>query len=98
MKLYKLKQDKKEIFLNWGILLQTKYLAEVKETLKQENCTKELFNFFELNNEFYVIGHMEGDNFVKPELTELNIQHKQILKDCFEASIELKEVYNIKSN
>ncbi len=97
MKLYKLKNDKKEIFLNWGILLQTTYFDEVQETLKQENCTKELFNIFELNNEFYVIVHMEGDNFNKPELSELNIKHKQVLKECFDSSIHLEEVYNIKS-
>ena len=82
----------------WGKKLMTEYLDEARETLKEENSTREFFYIFRIEDKYYGAANMEGDNIIPSNLNrELNRKHREILKECTEGTIELEDIYNIKA-
>jgi hypothetical protein len=97
MYIYKLNKGKELIFKQWTDYLNSR-IDEVKIELKHENCSREFFHIFEIKDEYYAIGHMEGENIKKARDNELNNKHKEILKECFEKRIESQKLYDISIN
>jgi len=96
MKIYKIKKDQENKFLEWGEKLSNEFKEEAIQSLREENCTREMFYLFKIGEDYFAAGHMEGSNIKPSTDTELNREHKKILKECLDDSITLSEVYNLK--
>lgn len=95
--LFKVKPDKLETWQEWAATLKTRE-SEVLETLKEENCTRELGVLFTVGYEHYVYMAMEFDG---PELpsnqdVELNRQHRAKLKECLEPVAKGEVLYDFR--
>lgn len=96
MKIYKLKPGKEVVFKNWTQQISTTYLHEAVESLKEENCTRELFIMFCIDNNYYVAAHMEGDNILPSNRErEINITHKTTLAECVESVVPYESLFDI---
>lgn len=97
MKIYQIHQNKLPKLIVWGNKIEGVYFSEAVETLKQENCTREYFYYFSINDIDFIVGNMEGSNFLSPEKTKLNIEHKRILKECIKQEVKIDKIYDISS-
>lgn len=98
MKIFKLKKDKVEKFKEWTHLLNTTLRDEAMLSLKEENCSRELIQFFEIQGEFYIATHIEGEDIVPSNKErEINKRHIEIMKECIEEKIATETLYDIKS-
>ena len=94
MNIYKLRNNKIDTFKEWCRYLNT--IPElVGEELKHENCSREFFHIIKIEDSYYAIGHMEGQNIQKARDNKLNNMHKSTLKECFEERIEFEILYDI---
>lgn len=64
MTIFKIKENKIEIFKDWANKISTELCDKAIESLKEENCTHEIFNYFEIDGRFYVVAHMEGGEYI----------------------------------
>lgn len=69
---------------------------QARETLREENCTREYFFLFKIGETYFAVGNMEGENIIPPTDRDINRQHKAVMQECFEEKIELQEVYDLK--
>ncbi len=95
MKIYQLKPNKKEVLLAWGHELMTTHRAEALTTLAEEKCTHEFGYVFSVGDADYAALHMEGTNILPPSESDLNKKHKEILRDCIDRPLDLKEIYDL---
>lgn len=95
MKIYQLKPNKKETLLAWGRELMTTHRAEALATLAEEHCTHEFGYIFSIGDVDYAALHMEGISILPPRESDLNKKHKELLRDCIEHSLDLKEIYDL---
>lgn len=96
MKLFKLKKGKEQDLLDWGRELSGPLKDEAIITLQEENCTRESSYMFKVGDDYYLIGHMEGENLQKPSDRKINQRHRHILEDCIEEEVDLTIVYDLK--
>lgn len=94
MRLFRIKADKLQKFLDWGEVLQNS--KEAIETLKEENIKFEGFYYFHLNNEYYTIGVSDNPNPKPAKKRDINQKHTEILKDCLEPITQVMPVYTLK--
>ena len=97
MKIFKLHNEKVETLLGWGKEVQLKHLDEALESLKEENCSREIFEVFEAEGQWYLVAHMEGENILPANLDrELNQRHREKIMDCIQEKLETIQVYDLK--
>jgi L-rhamnose mutarotase len=98
MVIFKLKKGKVGEFKEWAEVLKTELYDEAIASLAEENCTHEIFELFQVNDEFYIVAHMEGENILpsNPE-KEINIRHREVMKECIEKKIETETLYDFKA-
>ena len=97
MKIFKLHNEKIDKLLSWGKEVQLKHLDEALESLKEENCSREIFEVFEAEGQWYLAAHMEGENISPANLDrELNQRHRAIIMDCIQERLETTQVYDLK--
>ncbi len=85
----KLKKEKVEIWKAWALFLSQRQ-QDVVATLREENILYEGSLLFEIAGDWYVclFAVNEKDAIKGPNLdNELNIQHRQKMKECFEEKI-----------
>jgi hypothetical protein len=95
VKIYKISEENLKTFIEWGKVLETRK-EEVSELLSQENCYREMFRFFTIENQNYIVGEMEGENFNSPIDSDLNIEHKRLMKSLSLEPIKSQIIYDIK--
>ena len=97
-KIYKIKKGKKDKFLAWANKLRTAYRDEVIKSLEEERVEREFVGVFEIEGNDYAIGFVLGENMLPSTQTELNLKHKEVLKDCMEAPINVEIVYDFSAS
>ena len=94
MKLFRIRPDKLQIFLDWGKYLENN--PEALETLKEEEIGFEAFYYFKLDEEYYTMGITDNSAPLPASDRELNRNHKAVLKECLERVAEATPVYILK--
>lgn len=95
MKIYKIKIEKVSLLRNWGKQLQNELKNEAIDTLREENCTRELFVIFEDAGQWYLVAHMEGGPFNSSTDREINRIHKQIMHETIDRVMESEVLYDV---
>lgn len=98
MRVFKLHNDKVETLLAWGAEVQLKHKPEALDSLREENCTREIFQVFEGNGQWFLICHMEGENLLPANMEkELNQKHREVIMSCIDRPVESEVVYDLKT-
>ena len=96
MKIFKLHQDKIEVFRNWAKQVNGELREEAILSLQEENCTREIFQLFKINDIYYAVAHMEGDNIIPANVErEINKKHHEVLRECIEKQISTETLYDL---
>ncbi|MBI3337117.1 MAG: hypothetical protein HY005_00635 [Candidatus Staskawiczbacteria bacterium] len=93
--LFKIKEGKLDKWFEWGKLLTTKYREEAIETLKEEGLNYEAFCVFKIEEEYYTISMIEGEEKPTNMDRELNQKHKETKKECLEYIGPIEKVYEL---
>lgn len=95
--LLKVKAGEWENWQNWCEELSTNLLTEAITTLEEEKVVQELTLGFEIENQHYIIGFMDGDCLPANMDREINQKHKAMKTQCLEYVGEVEILSNIKS-
>lgn len=82
----------------WCAELSGLYYEEAKETLIEEKVTQELTIGFNIGDECYVIGYMDGECLPANMGREINQKHKVMKEQCLEMVGEIEVLAHIKSS
>lgn len=74
----------------------TVHRKEAEETLREEHCTHEWLRIFQIGEDWYAAGYMEGEVHPANQDRELNRHHRRILQECFETEIPSEVVYDLR--
>jgi len=86
--LRKIKDGKLNEWKSWCYyLVDNEVLA--KETMKQENCTRERVVVFNRENEWYVVGSSEhSGEIIEADLSkEINVTHRAKISECLSKTV-----------
>ncbi len=82
--LFKIKEGKKQVWLDWCFKLQNEYAEEARETLKEENLTQEKCLVYD-EYVFYKHTTLDGKEKLPFNPTvQLNLEHDAKMKECLE--------------
>ena len=95
-KLFKVKREYLEEWKEWCRELQNERLEEVKETLAEEELLQEAAFLLTHDNQFYVLGFMEGEGFPANMERNINKIHKGKKEKCLEYVGPAEILYHIK--
>jgi len=95
--LLKVKAGEWENWKGWCEELSTTLLTEAITTLEEEKVVQELTLGFEIDNQRYVIGFMDGECLPANMDREINQKHKAMRVQCLEYVCEAEVLSNIKS-
>ena len=95
MRVYKVKEGKLDKLRDWTNKLSGVYRKEVLESLREEMVEREFIAIFEMNDNYYVFGFMDGECLPATD-TDLNRSHKDIMKECLEPVSGAEVLYDLK--
>lgn len=100
--LYRIRDDKVNIWNDWCRQLMTIHRTKATSIIADEGLLAEFFIQFKINETHYVIGVMLTSTLTKLASVDpsdaLNIQHKNILKECLIKASPAEYAYLIKVN
>lgn len=96
MKVFQLKPGFQDVVLGWGKKLMGEHKQEALESLREEQCSRELGFLFKIGGQWYMVGHMEGNNILPATDRPLNRKHQALLRECILCEVPLVEVYDLK--
>lgn len=86
---FKLKKDKVDTWKDWSAFLNN-HKEEALTTLREENILYEGSLLFQMQNDWYVclFAYTENGLIKSANLdTELNVTHKEKMRECFEEKV-----------
>ncbi len=92
--LYKVKEGKLDQLLKWGGVLMNEKNKEAIESIIEEKVTREFVVVFPYETGHLAIGFMDGE-CLKGSDSELNIEHRKIMRDSLEFISDGKVVYEL---
>jgi len=95
IRLFKIKSDKLDVFLQWGKYLESN--PEARETLKEEQVRFEGFYYAKIGNDYYAFGVADNPKPLPATDRELNRKHKSVLHEVVESTLEIQPVYELRS-
>lgn len=96
MKIYKVKIGKENIITDWCTKINTELMYEAIQSLREESCKREIFGLFKVQESFYLVAHMEGDNIVPANpLREINVQHRAVMDECINSLVPIEVLYDL---
>lgn len=95
MRIFKIKPNKETKLRAWCEEVNTTRKDEAIESLKEENCNCEIFSIATINNEPYLLTHMDGKNLKRGTDSEINLKHRAIMRECIEAKVGIECLYKI---
>lgn len=101
IKIYKIKSSGADALRAWGKRLMGELVSEAVNSLKEENCMLEEAHLFSANGELYVLGlmvPMPGSTLQRGPDSEININHRKVLKDTILEEVSLEEIYRISND
>lgn len=95
-RIFEIKEGKLNTWKEWCNLLQTRYLVEAQETLREEQITTEFFLIFNIADKNYTMGGgFFEEEILKPTERELNQLHMDKKKECLIPVTEPEILYLI---
>ncbi len=95
IRLFKIKSDKLDVFLQWGKYLENN--PEAIETLEEEQVRFEGFYYAKIGKDYYAFGVADNPNPLPATERELNRKHKSLLREVIESPLEIHPVYELRS-
>jgi hypothetical protein len=94
--LFRIKEGKMGTWKAWCSELSTIHRDEAQLTLVDEKVTHEMVLCFNLRDEDYVIGYVDGE-FLPADMSKgINIKHKRMKDECLVRINEAEILYNFR--
>lgn len=96
--LFRVKPGKLDQWKAWCEKLQTTLYSQAIETLTEEKLRQEVAILLTIDDEYYVVGCMEGKNYVAPNAArDINREHQRHKSECLDKVSQADILYNLES-